>query len=329
MTATKTIFLLGPGGVGKTTISAAIGLELSRKGRTFLMTIDPAKRLKSALKIPMDDVREISKNLWATQVNKKDEFIKFARKHGIDEITQTKLFEIASDILPSEEYSAFLKIVEICDKNFDFVVVDTPPSTKFISFVDAPRKIIDMFETNSVKYFIEITGRAGARLSGPLSLAGKILGGQFVVEFAKFLGKMKKIFSEMQDVSKKAERILKGENTYLIGITSPYPKKSEELLLMVKEVEKRQMKVDGIVINRFLDFTPQGIPVNSPKGVVEFHSELTKVSERMRDEIRSIERRYPVFIVEEYFQDVVSLGVLADFSKKSKIGVMLEKFAVV
>ncbi len=274
-------------------------------------------------------MREISENLWATQVNKKDEFVKFAKKHGIGELTQTKLFEIASDILPSEEYSAFLKIVEIYDMDFDFVVVDTPPSTKFISFVDAPRKILDMFETNSVRYFIEIAGRAGTRLSGPLSLAGKILGGQFIVEFAKFLGKMRKVFSEMQKISEKAEKILKAQNTYLIGITSPYPRKSEELLLMIKEIERRNMRVEGVVINRFLDFTSQGIPPNSPKSVVEFHSELTKVSEKMRDEIKKIESKYPVFIVEEYFQDVVSLEVLADFSKKSKIGDILEKLAVV
>lgn len=43
----KVIFNMGKGGVGKTTIAAAIALELSKRGkRVHLTTIDPAAHLK-------------------------------------------------------------------------------------------------------------------------------------------------------------------------------------------------------------------------------------------------------------------------------------------
>ena len=54
---------VGPGGVGKTTISAAMGLEAARRGRNVLvLTIDPAKRLAQALGLTgLDDqVQEVS-----------------------------------------------------------------------------------------------------------------------------------------------------------------------------------------------------------------------------------------------------------------------------
>src|SRR5215472_17631983 len=44
------IVMLGTGGVGKTTIAAALGLAAAQKGlKTALITVDPARRLREAL----------------------------------------------------------------------------------------------------------------------------------------------------------------------------------------------------------------------------------------------------------------------------------------
>jgi anion-transporting ArsA/GET3 family ATPase len=53
---------VGPGGVGKTTVSAAIALRAAELGRrTLVLTIDPAKRLADALGLTgLDDrIREV------------------------------------------------------------------------------------------------------------------------------------------------------------------------------------------------------------------------------------------------------------------------------
>ncbi len=44
------ILVTGAGGVGKTTVSAALGVSLARQGlETLVITVDPAKRLADAL----------------------------------------------------------------------------------------------------------------------------------------------------------------------------------------------------------------------------------------------------------------------------------------
>src|SRR5215470_12200506 len=49
----KILLCLGGGGVGKTTVSAALALAAALRGRRVaLLTIDPAKRLKDALGMP-------------------------------------------------------------------------------------------------------------------------------------------------------------------------------------------------------------------------------------------------------------------------------------
>jgi anion-transporting ArsA/GET3 family ATPase len=46
----STIILLGPGGVGKTTVAAALGIAAAREGlETGMITVDPARRLRDAL----------------------------------------------------------------------------------------------------------------------------------------------------------------------------------------------------------------------------------------------------------------------------------------
>ena len=46
----RIVVCVGPGGVGKTTLAAALAVEASRRGqRALVVTIDPAKRLAGAL----------------------------------------------------------------------------------------------------------------------------------------------------------------------------------------------------------------------------------------------------------------------------------------
>ena len=49
----EVIICCGSGGVGKTTISAALGLALAQRGdrRVLVLTVDPARRLATALGI--------------------------------------------------------------------------------------------------------------------------------------------------------------------------------------------------------------------------------------------------------------------------------------
>ena len=58
----RVVVCAGAGGVGKTTVAAALGSQLaSRGGRVLVLTIDPARRLAGALGLPDhgDDVHAV------------------------------------------------------------------------------------------------------------------------------------------------------------------------------------------------------------------------------------------------------------------------------
>ena len=73
----RILLFSGKGGVGKTSLAAATGLQLSRLGyRTLVMSVDPAHSLADAFDLETDlfhgatgDPHEIQKNLAIHEVN--------------------------------------------------------------------------------------------------------------------------------------------------------------------------------------------------------------------------------------------------------------------
>ena len=73
----RIILYTGKGGVGKTSISAATGLELGRRGyRTLVMSVDPAHSLGDAFDVSQDlmdrstsQPLKVAKNVWIQEVD--------------------------------------------------------------------------------------------------------------------------------------------------------------------------------------------------------------------------------------------------------------------
>lgn len=65
------VYVMGKGGVGKTTVSTALAYKLSVKGyRVLIVSLDPAHNLGDVLKTPLrDEPLRITENLWASEVD--------------------------------------------------------------------------------------------------------------------------------------------------------------------------------------------------------------------------------------------------------------------
>ena len=124
----KVIFTMGKGGVGKTTIAAAIALGLSRKGlKVHLTTTDPAAHLKYVL----DDC----KNIAMSRIDEKAELKKYqsevlekAKESGM---TESDLAYIEEDLRSpcTPEIAVFRAFAEIVEKADDeIVIIDTAPT---------------------------------------------------------------------------------------------------------------------------------------------------------------------------------------------------------
>ena len=135
--------------MGKTTTSAALALGLARKGqRVAVVTIDPAKRLATALGIDEldDEPRRIDPallaahgieckgELWATMLDAKRTFDTLIGRIAPDERAREEVLanriyqEISGAVAGTQEFSAIAKLYELHrEGRFDTIVLDTPP----------------------------------------------------------------------------------------------------------------------------------------------------------------------------------------------------------
>jgi arsenite-transporting ATPase len=150
----RVILYTGKGGVGKTSISAATGLELARRGyRTLVMSIDPAHSLSDAFDLDkrlMDHeagkLVNISKNLWIQEVDVQEEISRHwnsvyayvSALLNVSGIEQTLAEELA--IFPGmEEVSSLLYVNQyVREKAFDVMLLDCAPTGESLRFVSIP-----------------------------------------------------------------------------------------------------------------------------------------------------------------------------------------------
>ncbi len=150
----RIILYSGKGGVGKTSISAATGLELARRGyKTLVMSVDPAHSLSDAFDLDKDLMdREagrpvnVAKNLWIQEVDVLQEISRHwdsvyayvAALLNVSGLEQTLAEELA--IFPGmEEVSSLLYVNQyVREKTFEVILLDCAPTGESLRFVSIP-----------------------------------------------------------------------------------------------------------------------------------------------------------------------------------------------
>jgi arsenite/tail-anchored protein-transporting ATPase len=137
----KTIFFTGKGGVGKSTLAATCAWQLSEHGyKTLLVSLDPAHNVADIFDVPVGHKKsKFSKNLFLQEANL-DKAASAYIEQNIDILTEvysyTKAFNFDTyfKVLrysPGvEEYASLTILEEIYrkEKDFDYIVFDTPPT---------------------------------------------------------------------------------------------------------------------------------------------------------------------------------------------------------
>src|SRR5450432_3807077 len=150
----RILLFSGKGGVGKTSLAAATGLELSRLGyRTLVMSVDPAHSLADAFDLETNlfhgkagDPYSINDHLAIHEVNIQKEIKRHWREissYVISVLRTTGVSDVEAEelaILPGmEELSAMMYVNQFRrEDRYDVIVLDCAPTAESMRFVSMP-----------------------------------------------------------------------------------------------------------------------------------------------------------------------------------------------
>ena len=271
----RVIVCCGSGGVGKTTISAGIGLALARKGsRVAVVTIDPARRLASALGLSAlgDEPRRVDigptgnwGELWALQLDAKATFDRLVQRHApsadaAQRILDNRIYaHLSGAVAGSQEYMAVERLNELTnDPRFDQIVLDTPPAQNALDFLDAPARITHFIEGKSLRMLLSpgaATGHLGWKVlhagsSTVFSILERVTGAQLLRDLGEFLAAFDGMYAGFSERAEAVRALLHSPRAAFVVVSSPDDEPVHEAVVLVERLSNDHFPIGAAVMNR-------------------------------------------------------------------------------
>lgn len=259
------VVCVGPGGVGKTTLSAGFGARAAKLGRkAAVLTIDPAKRLADALGLDgLDDelasvaVPDGWSPLAAAMLETRSSYDALIRR-----ITRTPEEERA--ILENVAYRAFSRTLArshayvamerlhhvLASGEHDLVVLDTPPTRNALEILDAPGRLARFLDDRVVRLFLS-AGRGGFRASSAVvRTLSKLAGDSTVEELLSFFSVLAHLREGFQARAEAMTARLRDPATAFVLVAAATPTALADAGALAEGLAVREVAIDLCVLNQ-------------------------------------------------------------------------------
>jgi anion-transporting ArsA/GET3 family ATPase len=274
---TRIIVCCGSGGVGKTTIAAAVGLRAAERGRhVVVLTVDPARRLAQSMGLtsldntprPVAGVRkggtQPSGAMHAMMLDMKRTFDEIVESHAdpdrAAQILANPFYQsLSSSFAGTQEYMAMEKLGQLRRADeWDLIVVDTPPSRSALDFLDAPQRLGRFLDGRLLRLLVapaKIGGRTGLKVLNAsfgivTGVVTKIIGSQLLRDVQTFVSAMDTMFGGFRERAEYTYRLLRAPGTAFLVIAAPEPDALREASYFVERLERDEMPLAGLIVNR-------------------------------------------------------------------------------
>lgn len=275
----------GPGGVGKTTTAAALGVAAARAGRrVVVVTVDPARRLADALGLEAgaaadaphrvtgvpglsDSNGKKSKagsasggELWALMLDAASTFDRLVHEQTANPKQAAAILEnpvyraISGSLAGAQEYMAIERLHQLYTSgDWDLVIVDTPPSRHAIDLLEAPDRLIG-FLSHPVYRALTVGQRAFAKVTNAaasmfLWAVRRLAGPQIVEDTVEFFRSLANIEPGLRKRAEEVSVLLRSEVASFIVVSSPRAEAIGEAEHLIGALRDGSFPFAGVVVN--------------------------------------------------------------------------------
>ena len=302
-----TVILLGPGGVGKTTVAAALGIAAARAGSaTGMITVDPARRLRDALgleRLTAEPTRIDGRRLAAAGLDRRlklaamaldvkgawnsliERFVKSAAAR--ERILGNAFYRsLTEQFAGAEAYAALEQLYEMhCARRFEVEVVDTPPAAHAFEFLEAPVHLIRLLDSRAARWLFMPYAAASKAAFGLAGRATRFVVGQLerfaglrmLTSISEFFGAAAEAAEAITDRFHKVDAMLRAASVHFVLVTTTEEDRLGEAAALVRQMEAAGLRLGAIVLNRMLDERTFDALAESPRRLPEHLAAIARL----------------------------------------------------
>lgn len=341
----RLIVCLGPGGAGKTTLSAALGLHAALTGRdTDLMTIDPAPRLLELLGIgedaatptPVKLCERGAGRLRAMRLDPKRTFDDLVARYAPspaarDAILAGRIYQSLSEALAGVgDYMAMERMLALHQApEMSLLVLDTPPAIEALKFLGAPRRMLELLDSRAAA----LLGATRGLLRAPraifdfaaravLAAFDRVTGLHLLSDVHEFVRSFEGMYEGFAARARLIEEILRSPTTAIVLITTAEPARITQSGGFIQDLHRMGLRVNQVIVNRLLPQPPnpaelKGARLSSPL-ICKLEQSKTELETLRQRESRELARlvdstapQLAIFGVEDLGREPQSLAELS------------------
>jgi anion-transporting ArsA/GET3 family ATPase len=283
----RIILVAGPGGVGKTTLAASLGVQLALQGhRTLILTVDPARRLAQALgfKDFSSDLQPVPLpegtpgTLHATMLDAQRYFDRIVDRFAQSEeqrqtILANPLYRtMVKSLGGTHEYAAMERLFEFSeDPAYDRIVVDTPPTQNAVDLLSAPQRLADFMDNSVLRWFqgpkpiyLKLF-QTGTKVA--MKLLQRVFGSDFLAAFGTFMDAIDGMQAGFRKRNLEVLELLRSPASAFLLVTLPTEGRYLETEDFSKTLETSRIHLKGIILNRIqseVPLSPEDIAKTDP-----------------------------------------------------------------
>lgn len=272
----RLVVLVGEGGVGKTSLSAAIAWRRATDGSDMaVLTIDPAPRLGDALGLAAIDAepRRVALpasaarggSLTAMRLDSTSTFDRMVERHApTPEVARRLLAHplyraVSQQLGGTENYMAFQRLHELVEAGgHDGLVVDTPPAANAAELLAAPERLAGLLDTGALSLLADparIVSRAGgmfarAALSLVLAAVERVTGAALARNVSELAGLLGELAAGLEGRARDIDALLRSRDTAFLLVTRPRAHDVADALSFRRGLAAMGIDVAAVVVNR-------------------------------------------------------------------------------
>lgn len=267
------VVVCGAGGVGKTTTSAALALEAAKDRKTIVVTIDPARRLASALGLDggighaetQVEVPGSSGSLHAAMLDMKTAWDELVDRYSptkaqAQHIKENRIYQgVSEQFVGSQGYMAMERLADLHERGtYDLIVIDTPPTRSALDFLEAPKRMTDFIGGSLLRWMAKpyaAAGKLGLRAfsftaSPFLKIADRVLGSQVLEDLSALVMDFQNLYEGFKERAEDVLELLASPDTGFVVVTTLEGPPLDEAGYFIDRLGRERMPLAGVVANK-------------------------------------------------------------------------------